>query len=252
MVNTETGRTAFGNWKCNFCGWTNDTKKPSFRPKRCPSCRKAYWEYVEIEFQDELLSGHTDFLSMDNLKKWVGWELKTTSLAMIERMIRLANSGKSPSKDARVLPYKKHIVQIETYCALLWRQYRIKVDRYVLVYTSREKPDQRYVCPSVPVTKEMIRQRLEHIDSSTLARKRVKALVKPKNRANLDKNLDALLELRPCHSVSDYRKIMKPGFEFEPCPVKDEGKCACSDVTKLRKELRSGVKEYLKEIEEGE
>jgi hypothetical protein len=231
----KTWERAYGNWKCVKCGFA--TEKLQFRPVKCNCESKPLWEYVEVSFQYGALSGHKDFLTRDKRNKWVGWELKTTSL----------NKLKTASKS---LPYPRHIIQIETYCALMWLVYKIRIDRYVIVYVSRDNNYKYHVCGPYKFHDESLDYRSRNIWASQTARSSVRKLLK----GNSPKEIQNLIDHRPCFSKKDYNEYMSKLYsdytEIEACPFLIKGICGKPQVPKMNRLIENQIAKHVNKTKE--
>ena len=144
---------------------------------------------------------------------------------------------------SREFPSKKYYEQIETYAALIYKLFKIKIDFYVIVYVGRDSLNYN----KQPMLRSFYRQfnkkmylkrmrRLKHFDRQYGLYKRF--LEKPNKE-----NRKRLVDSRPCHSAVDYNTKMQPKFEFGPCPNWSNFVCRSdSGVTNFLKDVASIIK----------
>jgi hypothetical protein len=217
------GKIVYGRFECREseggCGYTS---KIRLRPASliCPKCQSARLFYKEIAFDIHGVSGHLDMLTLDAHGNFVAWEFKTTNEYSIN------NPG-------MYLPYKKHHMQIQTYCMMLWKLYGIKVKMYTICYISRNKArdtnnpfslDQfvTFAFKMTPAIRAMRLAEIVKIEAQDVAIK--KLFAKP-----TAKNLKTLEDLRPCKSKADYHNddtgMTHAFFGKKTCPYLSKGLC---------------------------
>lgn len=216
------GKNVVGNWKCNTCGYIIKSIGPRPFNGVCPKCESIdSLEYEELDFSYKgLISGHMDGLTKHTAKgskkvKYAAWEYKTSG----------EDNILNPEKR---LPYPKHIVQIETYCALLWLQYKIFPSVFYLVYINRNKVQGRFerreqfVVYGFKVKKKNLIKRIAHLDNVVVSNSTIKKLL---NLPTEDR-IRQLESLRPCKSRKDYDSFMTHHFfGDDECPFLDGETC---------------------------
>jgi hypothetical protein len=218
----------FGNWQCKNVleEKTSDSKltstqctytlpmcslKDALKKHKCPhkkkDCKK-HLTYKEIEVKWKNLSGHIDTV-FKYKGKTILVDYKTTSNWLF-------NSGKTRPAD-------KYIEQIETYAFLLKVLFKINVDVIAIVYIAREKSMSASEMPIKIYARKLNKQFYNKRKKTSLKYNRLFTLRKkigfPGNLKN--KNMDAVIESRPCKSKQDYDKTMLKKFEAsqEDCPM---------------------------------
>jgi hypothetical protein len=175
--------------------------------RQVPKKFKKQVEYVELDFlYKDTLTGHLDMLYRAK-KTWIAFEFKTSGHWLVET--------------GRYLPYAKHHIQIQTYCYLLWKQYKIRVKFYTLIYLSRDKPGsfRPFVYEFTDKMMEAAEKRLSRdVVSYKLANKF--------NETFKLKTWQKIWDRRPCKSKPEYLKDMKLAFfGDEQCPHAKSGRC---------------------------
>ena len=127
-------------------------------------------------------------------------DYKTTS-------IRVLNSD--------MLPFKKHVVQIKSYCALVECCFNIEISGWILHYVSRDNPEihHRTVGDRISSkTKKMILKTLEGYDTQFTIVEKLKSF----------RDIERLIEMKPCKNPDIYYKHY---HSFEGCPLGKSGVC---------------------------
>lgn len=247
MANTE--RALYGNWKCAKCGI--ETKDPGFKPE-CKSQNKSIsctMEYEEIAFKYLNASGHLDTLTcklnpVKNTKVFEAWEYKTTSSFLFN----------NPRAAEQYYPNKKHIVQIETYCTLLYILYGIKVAKYHIVYfprekieSTKEKGDTKFVTESIELgadvkmtwryglyshvfTKNIYEERKSQLLAANVG---FETFVKVMREIEETKTVSSstvqeMVAAKPCKTFDDYVNFLSLHFFKGQCPYFEDGSCFSS------------------------
>lgn len=223
----------FGSWKCTHCG---NEKKNCFLPEPCqcgPHKDGTYtlgefallhrkdnpwltdytiknlfdtwgpyseWEYVEIEFEYNGLTGHVDYIEYyPQLDLWAIWDLKTA----------MSKAVNSPTNE---LPVIKNVLQIEAYSYILPKVYPKlipRIDEYALLYHTRES-----ATLWEPYRVEWDAEREERA-GKRVARwvngyKTAQKYLKKPDMANLQE----VVNTRPCLSEKSYDREMACKFEY--------------------------------------
>lgn len=226
----------FGSWKHKKTG------KIRYKMSFLPYSKVKKYEYAEIDFNYNELTGHLDLLLQDKNGKWHALEFKSTSSFLIN----------DPRKAIRLgyFPQKKHLRQIRSYCVLLYKCHKIRVHKYHIIYINRDKIQQTnqafrqhgwgYHCFSYLFTKKIYKEALNHIENSSLGKKSVDLLMK---KVKSSKRLQKVIDLKPCKVKQDYLDVMRPAFfGDENCEFFRNGSCFREgDMNKI---LRKHIKEY--------
>jgi hypothetical protein len=212
------GDIVIGRWKCKRCQFICQEVGPLPHEGICPNCRPNVptLEYHELDFwYRDKISGHLDQLTRDRKGNYAAWEYKTTGEYNVH----------NPEK---YLPYPKHIGQIETYCGLLWRQYKILPKVFFIVYLNRNKVQQddtqteEFTVFAFKITKANLRKRLAHLDSMVDSDIVIQKILKDPSKEHIKE----LEELRPCRSRADYDGFMAHHFfGAEQCPFVEGETC---------------------------
>lgn len=210
---------------------------------------KPYFEYHEIPIQFHGLSGHVDALIKRGNEIWV-LDFKTTHDGLwgdekdVEAMIK---KGYYPSA--------KYITQIETYCALLEKQFGLKIGGYSICYVNRNKTMNPTGFKQVRSWKNFVYKWTD--DRRAEAQERISREIRGNKLVNqlLVKDIDPetedtlvrkLLAQRPCKSEASYKTNMSHSwFGSEECPF--YGVCWQNDERMVEE-----VKSLLAEIREHE
>lgn len=213
----------FGTWKNKDTG---EMIYDSFKPK-CDE-KISPWLYEEIEMTYKGLSCHLDGLfyytknNPDGGDYWVLKDLKTAKKEMIEK----------PNEH---LPVIKNIFQQEAYMCIIEEEFGIRPKYYMLDYHARESHGvfHPYLVEWTDKKREVAFNRLDQwADSHALALNAVAPFSrmlasKPHSGkpytpaaqayspAQAAAILTPLVESRPCHTASDYERIMQPCMVFE-------------------------------------
>lgn len=251
-------KTFYGNWKCSRQIAAKHDKNTEVVVKcnkivrditcfdklkvgKCPhgfSDCKSRFEYEEILFLWNGISGHMDCLILLDGKWWL-LDWKTTSNYIFN------NTEEAIRK--KYYPNEKYIEQIESYAVLLKMVYNIDISYYVISYIGREKPtDIKKMIESdysfvFKMDKRKFKKRLRLLKQQTDNHKAVERLLKKATT----KDIDYLIENKPCHSKEDFKNGMKKGFfGSEQCEYCKNGDCF--DKKKIRKIIKQtlhGIKE---------
>jgi hypothetical protein len=218
----------FGNWICTNTLKSKSTNnllqeakctyqlnklslKEALKQHKCPhgksDCKK-YLTYKELELEWKGLSGHVD--TIFKIKgKIVLVDYKTTGMWLLN----------SPPKG----PDAKYIEQIETYAYLIYKLFKIKVDIIAIVYIARDKSMSQKEMPLKIYAKTLNKKFFVTRKKITLNYIRLYNLRKkvgfPGNLKS--EHLKEILDNRPCHSRSDYNRIMLKKFKASQtdCPM---------------------------------
>lgn len=209
---------------------------------------KPYFEYHEIPISFHGLSGHVDALIKRGDEIWV-LDFKTTHDGLwgaqkdVDQMIK---KGYYPSA--------KYITQIETYCALLEKQFGLNIGGYSICYVNRNKTMNVSGYRQVRSwrnfvyrwTDERRAAARERISREVRGNKIVKQLlVKDIDEDTENELIRKLLDQRPCKSESSYKKNMSHSwFGDEECPF--FGVCWQNDDKMFNevKDLLAQIREY--------
>lgn len=252
-------KTFFGNWKCTRV-LSKKIKDDACIEKKCAKVEKKitsfdklkvkcphgykdckdYFEYEEILFLWNGLSGHLDCLAKIEGEWWIlDWKTTGPKLFDVKERAGAIKRGYYPSA--------KYIEQIESYAVLLKLLYDIDIKYYAITYVSRNAPsDPKWKREGhynfiVKMNPKRFKRRLAKLKRQAKAHEILTKLL----RKTTDKNLDAICEIKPCHSSEDFEKEMKPAFfGKEVCPYLDDG--TCMKPKKLKKHLREML-DYVRE-----
>ena len=206
-----------GNWTCISC-----SPKVAYRfcisPKTCRKCGGSVFEYHELGGKDDGVAWHCDGVFKLGGEYYV-IDYKTTSAYQIEQH----------RKEGGVFPYYSNLFQLETYIPLLEQKYQIKIAGWMLVYISRDKPNNiKYGVEVVgeditEVKRERLEARLERFKKAySLALKVRESPVKIFKRA---------IETKLCPDRETYQEKIRG---FAPCYFED----VCWSKTKLNKTIK--------------
>jgi hypothetical protein len=223
----------FGNWQCSKCGNKIDHvfNKEAKKKLKCSDGKKCWphVKYKELELLWKNLSGHTDMLIEIKGEVYL-LDFKTTSSALWRET---ASTLKS-----KPFPTHKYGEQIETYAALIFNLYGIRIHHYVIVYVGRDglmlknKPLIRSFMKSF--TKKMYEARMKRLVHFN---NRYKVYKKFKEKASKSV-IEDLVKNRPCHDTDSYAEMAKLRFDFSPCPNWQNYVCRTD----------SGVTQFLKDV----
>lgn len=219
-----------GCWKCD-CGKIYGLEKPIKKPTEkwlklygTDHCHPEFLKYEEVSYNFHGLSGHQDMMiRINNPRKiYIGLEFKTTGKKYI-----------TDQHYQQYLPHFKHVIQIRTYCALLWLQYKIRAEYYAVIYFDRDKEFNQ--------DKPHCALRLFEYSDSDLKEDIKKIVRSVKGYREVLKLMDRkvsienLLKLKPCMSKNQYLNDMKKSFFDSDCPHLDK----CFNSQKMTKYLKS-------------
>lgn len=181
----------FGDWKCNNPKCKHQVKN-SVKHK-CPKC-KAPMEYVELEVEHNIFSGHIDGLLKLPNKKFIVFDYKTTSMQNIY--------------SKKYIPVAKHLMQIAAYGAILRKQ-GMDIDSLSVVYVARDNPAQVAEF-NIPFTDELYEHTLEFLRQQI---KGFKAALKSKETGNPA----TALKYKLCESYHDYKEEHEQFLGMDGC-----------------------------------
>ncbi len=227
----------FGNWQCRLCKkplnhkFHTDAKK-EYKTSCTVASNKDCWphvEYVELELSWRGLSGHTDMLLLID-GKWYLVDFKTISSALWRTPAVVMKSRKLPSD--------KYYEQIESYAALLYMLYKIKIDFYVIMYVGRDSLDVNrkptFKGFMKPFNKSVFKKRKIRLEHFVQQHELAMDFRKKPGRKIREK----LIKARPCHDAKSYQEKMGARFEYTPCELWSNYTCRTD----------SGVNQFLKDI----
>ena len=197
----------YGDWKCRDEKCTG-TRRFS-RKSTCPKCGKEM-EYVEFEVTAfRHVSGHTDGLYLDLMKRNWLIDYKTSSM-------RVLNYQKSNP----TLPYRKNVQQIESYVPMMEHQYNIDVAGWMLGYVPRDDPKTICVkgCAMSQKKKDAVWQKIKLYDDQYEEVLNLNSL----------SQLRYLRDTKFCRNYDHYLRDMKG---FKACPL--EGVCFTSHLSRV-------------------
>lgn len=196
------GGKMYGQWKCS------DKACAGFRALSskniCPKCgsRMLYEELTVRAYKN--VSGHIDGVWRDPDGKYWIVDYKTCSARIIESQhIR------------RTLPYSHNKAQIRAYCALVERNFSIKIAGWILMYVARDSPTKVMRAEGAYMSEESKKKYLANIrkwDRQWDEVLEIKSL----------KQLLAIKEAKPCTDHEFYDKHYET---FTPCPLSKGGVC---------------------------
>lgn len=196
------GGQLYGSWKCTKVGCTGVRNFSALRA--CPKCRSKM-EYIEFHVKAfKNVSGHIDGVFRTESGRWFIIDYKTSSVKAIKS-----------NKETGYLPYKANVYQIEAYCALVEREYDIKIDGWILMYVARDNPMQTFLPTGGLVSekkKKTLLKRIERWDSQFSAVRRIKKF----------SDLLAIVEDKPCPDMEYYKENYK---KISDCPMSVGGMC---------------------------
>lgn len=184
----KTGKI-YGDWKCNSC---NHTVKNSVKYK-CPKC-KIMMEYVELEVDYNIFSGHIDGLLKLPGNKYIVFDYKTTSSRNIYQK--------------KFIPVAKHLMQVAAYGAILKKQ-GYDIDSLSVVYVARDNPT-LFAEFNIPFTEALHKHTLEFLRQQI---KGFKAAVKSKETGNPE----YALKYKMCDSYHTYKEEFEKFFGYSDC-----------------------------------
>ncbi len=185
------GGQILGDWHCLSCA--NKTKM-SFS-NVCKKCGSEMM-YDEIVIRLGNISGHIDCVYRDKKGRYWVIDYKTSSVYAVTQ-------GDS-------LPYHHNTVQIKSYCALLEKQYGIKVEGWILIYLARDSP--RMVHKPVGKLMKMSEKRaiLTHVFEWGRQFSRVLKVTRKEE-------LQEIIDMKACDSYDTYMKHYHS--PFSECPL---------------------------------
>lgn len=201
------GNRILGDWTCPNCKHVEKFSTES----TCPKCESVMdYEELGVYFGKHIV-GHCDGLfKVDG--GYIVIDYKTTSILNITR-----------NRKKRIFPYKSNVSQIESYCYLLAKQYKINILGWILVYCSRDNPVKNKVITGRSLSKEdKIR-----ISSRVHLYDRHYGIIL---RASTLKDLSVVVREKPCKAFEDLEHIETV---YSECPLRD----VCFDRNLLREAL---------------
>lgn len=170
------------------------TRKNTFNNK-CPSCKERMF-YEELTVKYKGLKGHVDgVIRLPDGRYWI-IDYKTSSMKKIQK-------GEYPEK--------KHLYQLPIYAYILKKKYGFDVAGFSLIYIPRDNPfcfyeyaepwSKKWDKHSIKILKTQKRQWVAY------------------EKTIETKNLDHIIEAKPCKCESSYMKTMYSGFDH--CPMRD-------------------------------
>ena len=216
----------WGSWKCASCGEYHLDEDgfmyEGFCPDKCLHCGSEVFDYEELELEYRLPGGRTV------LRSHKDWVLNIDGTFIILDFKSTSEDNFLEERNHRYLPQDKHVVQVMTYAALLKEVRNIDVAGVMVIYLSRNKaptPEQivsgntPYIALSQSALKEQV-QRLRDTMASH------ETYLDWKDDPTNDDLIKSLWGMRPCHSKSEYDRLMKPAFfGKENCPFMARGCC---------------------------
>ena len=184
----KTGKI-FGDWKCNSCG---HTVKKSLK-YNCPKC-KTLMEYVELEIDYNIFSGHVDGLLQLPNKKFIVYDFKTSSTRNVYQK--------------KFIPSATHLMQVSAYGAILKRQ-GYDIDSLSILYVARDNPTQ-FAEYNIEYTKELHLHTLKFLKMQI---KGFKAAIKSKETGDPS----TAIKYKMCDTYNTYKEEYEQFFGYEPC-----------------------------------
>jgi len=207
----------YGDWTC-----TNPKCKVTLvecsNKNKCPKCKieMRYEEFTVRAFKH--VTGHLDGIFRDRYGRYWVIDYKTSSVKALESQKLLPT-----------LPYKKNVVQVETYSALIEREYNIEISGWMLLYIARDDPRQVKVYGGT-TTKE---QKAKTIQTIKIYDKQYDIVL---NLSDIE-HIDYLIKTKPCKTHDYYLENFQG---FEGCPVAP----VCFSKSVLRELMQSLLEEY--------
>lgn len=213
----------YGDWKCLSC----KTTKEFSNSNKCPKC-KSEMLYEELTVASgKHLTGHVDGLFKTKSGRYVVIDYKTSSVKSI-----MAHRRALKYKKDSYFPYKKNVEQITAYVVLLEEKYGIKIDGWILLYISRDKPDEYYAFVGADVSEEEKKKtafKMRLYNASYTRAKRLK---------DFD-DVIWLIENKPCKNYTFYTENYKG---FKDCPLA----AVCFSPKTLREYLKETWNDFCK------
>lgn len=238
------GARVWGQWRCRECKHT--TERPDFKPLRCDACGAdgEHLRYHEVTVgwsrrgwngagpDPAALSGHIDMILWVPNVGWILVDFKSTGVHYFEE-----------SRYARYLPFRKNVLQVESYCAMLRRCWDIDVCGYALVYFCRDQRGKmtgegdaarnvvswrRRVCAATwdDEVRAHREEWLNRIVEARVHEMRVREAVGEADGPSAWRAADSLIQHRPCQAPSDYDAYMSAGWLKGGCAWRDSsGRC---------------------------
>lgn len=181
----------FGNWKCHNCGHYVEKSVKHL----CPKC-KSVMEYVELEVEHDVFSGHIDGLYKLPNGKFIVFDYKTSSTMIVSRK--------------KFIPIAKHLMQVAAYGAVLTLE-GYEIDSLSIFYITRDDPKQNAEY-NIPYTKEL------HEHTIKFLKQQIQSF-KAGRKAFKTKNFELAYKYKMCSSYHEYKSEYEKFFGLEPCEL---------------------------------
>lgn len=250
MYSKKWGKYVFGDFECANCE-DDKSKKEKYVPYRfqrrpadyrthvCPQCGNVGLRYRELEGKYKGVIGiHVDMVFKLSKKTFWVLEFKTT--------------GSFKINDEKLKFKSKHFHQISNYAAILYREFKIRPEKFFIGYVNRDAPQSSKTAKRqhrwfpTKVTDKILDIRKKQLDKVVAGEKAREIYFLNPTLENL-KKLD---DLRPCKSLEDYKKPlhgMKDRYEpGENCPFIKKDKCGCfrtKGLSSAAKQLHKIIKD---------
>lgn len=121
-------KRVLGNWKCVNCKRMYPLQT---KPRECKECLHRLFDYKEIGgVYKNSIYWHSDALYRDKRGRYWVIDYKTSYVSGIREQ----------RTHGTKYPYKDNKIQIETYCLLLEKKLKIKIEGWMLLYAARDFP----------------------------------------------------------------------------------------------------------------
>lgn len=186
-----TSGKVFGNWKCNECGhYVEHSVK-----HKCPKC-SSVMEYVELQVEHDVFSGHIDGLLKLPNKKFIVFDYKTTSSFNIQTR--------------KFIPIAKHLLQVSAYGAVLTLQ-GFKIDSLSVLYVARDDPH-LHAEYNIEYTDAL------HATTMEFLNKQIKGF-KAARKSFKTRDYELAYKYKMCKSYNDYKNDHEKFFGMEACKL---------------------------------
>lgn len=240
------GARVWGHWICS-CGLT--TEVPDFQPLACAGCglegkRLRYGEVTvrwnrqgwNGEGDDPAgMSGHIDMIIWHPEMGWLLIDFKSAGLHYF-----------TEARYASYLPFKKNVVQVESYCLMLKRCWGVDVTGYALVYFCRDQRgkltgkgddatvqvDWKMAVRAREWSEEVAAERTLWLNRITEARAvelDFRAAVGAADLEGAYREASRLVAARPCQKRGDYDRYMSIGWLRGGCEWRRGVRCTVSE-----------------------
>lgn len=182
----------YGDWLCKNCNYTHKNTLVHI----CPNCTH-HMEYVELEIEYNIFSGHIDGLIQQKNGKFIVYDFKTSSTKHIYAK--------------KYIPVAKHLIQVCAYAAVLRKVHQMDIESVSIMYIARDNPT-LIAEFNLKFTDDILDFTLDFLKNQI---KGFKSAVKSVESGDIKH----AIKYKMCSSINEYKEEVEKFFTYDPCPL---------------------------------